>query len=703
LTIRRLLAEEKVGDNLARVKKELTALQSMTSASSVSLSADEDAAAYGSTTSTAVPGDEQDTISVGQDPDSGGDCSGSPSAAPTMFTLTVSANGEDREFTVCLSATRPQNAWEGSLGSLTHFLAVYGGCSCDVSMKDYTRGLATPIPAPVGNASWGRAVEGLRGIAYAKQNAAVAIADNVHPMPLSMTRSDGLQIQRIMKKYMISERARKQRQKLEQARRQHLIDEGADEDLPPEELEAKWRIAPSQHELSGLLVEESKQNASIAAFTSMFPLLQRRVAAKDALRMLEETSTEVVSPAEAARCATEVRLATRPHTTAAQYKDSSHSDAPGAARPASVEPTPVFFNPPALRAMSRPTTQAGAAGVEKKYVLPEEVLDVYGRPQTQPQHARQSPSPIHSSKDPHEISHHAPPRGPASTAPHSPGGDVDRNLLLQRTAVDWSIGESEAAIASKPTAFRATAAALRAFAASISSLADAYDENASKLDASELRFRAAMSLHAQQFEDDAEELRAEKQRDTSAEMVSFAELRVSPHRSPVLPPASPTQWGGRAVSPLKPLSVTLKAGGELDAVRQKQRQLRALLPSIDHHSTAYRMVVKELADNERLLQQQREAETIAKLAKDAQLGAERRKSMAHRSPGRTPPLDPTSRPVLGLLSGTTSPRVSPNALAACSWMLAILLHPTENCKGSEDASSTCSPTTLPQPDLKGDE
>ncbi|CUG54640.1 Hypothetical protein, putative [Bodo saltans] len=300
LTVRRLIAEEKVGENLLRTRKELVGLHVNKTVSQGSSEVGEDAAAYGSTASTAVPGEERDVISMDHQGDSLEEHD-APTNAPTMLTLTVTSNGEERELTVCLSATRPQNAWEGSIESLVNFLAVYCDCSCDVSMKDYTKALDTLVPVPVGNPLWEKAVEGLRGIANAKRNAAVAMADNIHPMPASMTRSDGLQIQRIMKKYMLSEKSRKQRQRLEQARRQHLMEEGADEDLPPEELEAKWRIAPSQQELSGLLVEESKHSASIAAFTSMFPLLQRRVAAKDALRVLEETSMEIVSPAEAAR------------------------------------------------------------------------------------------------------------------------------------------------------------------------------------------------------------------------------------------------------------------------------------------------------------------------------------------------------------------------------------------------------------------
>ncbi|CUG54659.1 Hypothetical protein, putative, partial [Bodo saltans] len=380
---------------------------------------------------------------------------------------------------------------------------------------------------------------------------------------------------------------------------------------------------------------------------------------------------EIVSPAEAARCTTEVRLTTRPHTTAAHYKDGSLSDVHGAStRPASVEPTkggPSMMNPPALRpTMSRPPTQSGVVE-DKKFVLPDEVLDVYGRtqPTQQQQQRTRSPNPIH--KHDLNVSSHSH-RSPSVAA--NSMSVADRNTLLMRTAVDWSIGETEASIASKPTTYRATAVALRAFAASLTALADNYDRDAEKLLLSEVRFQAAMSVHATQAAEDAEKKSRGVGGDahrTDEMVVSFSELRGSTRSptngSPVLPPAPLTQCGAagsqpRALSPIQPLMATINtSSSDLDAVRQKQRQLRALLPSIDHHSTAYRMVVKELADNERLLQQQREAETIAKLAKDAQIGAERRKSMAHRSPGRTPPLDPAPRPALGMLSGTTSPRV----------------------------------------------
>lgn len=663
LALRSLLVEERVGEDVQRVRKGFAALQASSAATAASAT-DEDAAVYGSTTSTAVPGDERDDVIVDDD-DAASASASTTTSAPTVMTLSVVSNGEERELTVCLSATRPPNAWEGSIESLGHFLTVYGGCLCDVSLKDYTRCLATDVPPPQGNPLWAVHVDGLRGIATAKRNAAVAMADSIHPMPSSMTRSDGLQIQRIMKKYMLSDRARKQRQKLEQVRRQHLIDEGADEDTPPEELESKWRIAPSQEELSGLLVEEAKQSASVAAFTSMFPLLQRRVAAKDALRVLEDSKAAIVSPAEAARSATETRMqTTRPSTTAAHYK-ALDADA-HVARPASVEPIKGFL----AQAASRPPTQPGKGD---RRTLPVEVVAAYGG--SLPHHRVRSPGKTNA-----ENNHQT--RSPSrnSATPTAAAISVsDRGALLSGVTVDWVMRETESSIAGKSNSFKATAAALRAFAESLSAIADDYDGKAKILDDADVLFLAAAATY------DAPDANTSTADGPAEEMVSAFDLRASSrsptNRSPLLQSVnlpSPLQRSTLRSHPPphrtpSPNQHSMSEDA-LDTIRKKQRQLRALLPSIDHHSTAYRMVVQELADNERQLQQQREAETVAKLAKDAQLGAERRKSMAHRSPGRSPALEAAPPPALGL---SLSPRtgVSMDAVSTCCWLFALAMSP----------------------------
>lgn len=660
LAVRRLVAEERIGEQLHRVRKDLQQLLQQTGCSG---------AVDNSAPTEADSGDASAAPPPEADP-----------AVPTVLTIAVVFEGEERELTVCLSATRPQNAWDGPMDRLTAFLTSYGLCLCDASLKDYSRALTAVLPKPIGNPLWSNYVDGLHDIVQAKHSASTVLAESVHPMPASMTRSEGLQIQRIMKKYMLSERARKQRKKLEQERRQHLIDEGMDNELEPEELEAKWRIAPSPTEVSGLLVEEARQNASVAAFTSMFPLLQRRVAAKEALRVLEEAHTSIVSPAEAARCTTETRQAQhRPHTTAAQYKADTVEEGLGARRPVSVEPMRSSMIPPSRLSGMQPSQESPSG--TRRVPLPEETLLAYASPGAPTQRVG-SPSPI-----PKEV------RSPTSRCSSASSKALtagERRALLGHATTDLIIREVETSIDGKQAAYRRSASVLRSFAESLAVLADLYEKKADTMDQSRGRFEAAMSKYVGQ-----EPSSAGQASDAGDGHVSGAPTPVR-SGSPAVASCSvsPTRDPNRAVFP--PTAAVPKVSatddGALDAVRQKQRQLRALLPSIDHHSTAYRMVVNELADNERQLQEQRDAATTAQLARDAQIGAARRKSMAHSSHSRGGDLPHMTHP--HDRSASESTLAAGEVSAACLWLCAIAFcpaAPSVPADGEEEEKTTGDP------------
>jgi hypothetical protein len=614
LFTRKCLVDERVGEGVLRVRKDLAQLLQV---SPMAADAEEPAA------------DHADDIAQDN------------REAPRMVSLLVMSGDEERELTICLSATRPQNAWEGSMKDLTNFLISFGISMCDYSLKEYQRAGAAMLPRPSGNPRWNHCLEVFQKLVEAKHSASTALAEIVQPMPASMTRSNGLQIQRLVKKFMLSERTRKQRQKLEQERRKHLLDEGADEELEPSALEAKWRIAPSQEEIAGLLQEESKHNASVAAFTSMFPLLQRRVVAKDALKVLEQSNTSIISPAEAARCATEERQRNRPQTTIDRYKPADTTDAQSK-RPTSVEPmrTHMQVAPSCL-------VQKDAAHNNKRILLAEETLEAYGQDTSSTPQKRRTPSPLQYREQPQII---ALKDGPVLSS-------SERRALLSDTAVGYTIKEAESSIARKRDAYKSAARIFRTFAASLSTLADDYEEMVNAIDKSNRAFEVAM----------------EKYSDTESSQKSMLDgvalTATCESASPVAP--APTKAASRSPVQHAPVAVTM-VETDLESTRHKQRQLRALLPSIDHHSTAYRMVVKELAENEHRLQQSRNAAHLAQLALDAQMGASRRISLAHRSPNRTPPLDSMAPPACVLSDGT--PLSAPHALAAC-WLWAVALSP----------------------------
>lgn len=549
----------------------------------------------------------------------------SPDGGSPFVVLELSEGSEARELTFCLAAAKPNYSWNGSVSSLTLFLAVYG-----VTLADHNRGFYTAAlqsiqrAAPTGNPSWQDAVILLERLCLTKEESGGVSS---HMLPRSATRStEGLATQRVLRQYLTSERTRKKRLQVEQQRKKAVADEGVEEDEDPAVTEARWRVPPSEEETSGLLVREAQQSAAVRTWTKLLPLLSHRVPAKTALKELgcaeDDLDVTLPTPLEAARATLQVHTADR-------SKRKSHAESQ---QQVSVSAEAGQANDPSRRtSFALPTYKDGEASTntsKKKasMVAKQSVSEpspnllraasVFGAPLDPTSGRVRTPS---------GDSRTAVTRGgisPTSNGRRSPPPTLkelhevldDAGIELVTTEFNERLSQMSNAVEARAKSFRE----LAAWALQMAEEDEALSVELRKLDAVESAtqqaYEAAVnqsfarSANAVSNQNDAPEGGGEIGR----EMIEPSDRRgASPtsHDRRVSPVASPVK--GR----VSPTRVTTAA-----ALAEKQASLRYLLPSLDAKSTAYRMVVNEMSENERILQELRKADAIKQLQRSAARG-----------------------------------------------------------------------------------
>lgn len=618
LTVRRLVVEDRLGTDLQRVRRELLAV-----ATKAVPHQPEEVDTTAASLADAAPSEHEEAAAHSAE--------GPVPQVNSLLTMNVASAEDQRELTVCLSAARPANAWHGSLSNATAFMKTFGSASVECSLREFDNAQHLLLECAAKLQQAGAASNSLWRDHVAAQlqwcvtRAQELAATGAHPMPKEMTRADGLQIQRLLKKFLLSERARKQRIAQEQVRKRQVLDDGVDEDADPEEVEAKWRIAPSKEEREGLLLDESKFSPIVAGFSAMFPLIQKKIRPDVALKHLQSASLPIVSPSEVTRNT----LASRQAVRAAGPDEST----------ASADATRALLLEHAVQCAMNQTMPS--MPVEKVAVAPRaltpkpkvsRLMEAYG-----------------VTADAPKASHHEPRTttamlaSPTRNLPSSPtsASPVDtRRHTLAEVAYDFQLAEVELTIANKISGLKDAASAFRRFAASLQDLATAAEQQAATYAKVDARV-AKVSEEWEEFHKPAASgSRSPSNTGRSRSPVAVCEASVSPERgrSPVSRSPQSQSFGGltsgspalmlssKSTAPSAAPEVDDLSETEVEALREKQRSLRALLPSIDHHSTAYRMVVSELASNERHLQRHRERENTAKLARSAELGAARKAS-----------------------------------------------------------------------------
>jgi hypothetical protein len=379
-----------------------------------------------------------------------------------------------------------------------------------------------------------------------------------HPMPRTMTRSrEGLEVQRVIKNLLIAQNLQKKRLNEENAKKKALVEEG----IFDETNDSLWKIQPSEEELQGLLVRESEKSVAVTEFVRVAQTLlsgKRSSPSKNFLSVRE--------------VAVEKLLKSSP-----SISNQSSGDASGNAL-LSPKSLPETIPEDKSRVSCRSIRTSQQTGLSRKLAnsLMKASMMYIGSASTIDLQAPLIPS---GAADDSKIDSHS--------------VLSEHEILLQSATIDFALLESldYTRIENMVRETRLYESLVMGLTERIKWLKERVDVMKKMKDVQDLSkeiFQMEFPLKATQnsVEKNCGSEAGEKQ---LADKVSG--IKLCPNQ------ASELHTGNQDVRSLL----------------RKQRLLRSLLPSLDHHSEAYRMITCELSENEKVLKSQRDEKLLREI------------------------------------------------------------------------------------------
>jgi hypothetical protein len=524
---------------------------------------------------------------------------GPPTGAVNGLTLDLTAAGSPAPLhvTLCLHSADPAYSWDAALGSCNQFLKAFTTGLICVRERDYRAALASlaSLTHPPANPLWCERLEMLSSICSHGIGSDRVV---LQATPKSATRfTPGLATQHLVKNYLLGQEARRERLRLQQKKKKHLLEE--DPDVQLEEVAEKWKIEPSEMERRGLMQDHPE-------VAQVLPLLDAR---RSALRAPAVDASMIAGPQAVAKQLGSLRKAPPAHQRFEQRSlvDSASEGAPaallgidaeGEVRRAETAPLPDTAG------AARPSSSHGLTGRAQEHIRAASSL--YDAPRSTGSKMQKIQPQRSAPKNTPKVTHES----VEQILEESIAAMEDASFLL-------SVRKRALASQSKKAAqLKKAIASSKNDCVLLERLAEVARLKGSEYDA------ALASEHG-----DAKPQQV-------APFHESAIAAVSPDKSLV---GVSKKQGGDSSPPARQRA----EASPTRSLHQRQDVLRALLPRIDFRSSAYRDVVRELNEIEKASFAEREDRRLAELGEHSRAATRqllaKQRSVAHQggeAPGR---------------------------------------------------------------------